>query len=257
MPQPFDLQHLTLKEVRASSYQVAVLPFGATEPHNLHLPYGTDILEAGHIARRCCQWASERNAGVVLLPTIPFGQDQNLLGFPLTISLSQSTLNQIVADVVHSLEHHGIPKLVLFNGHGGNDFKPLLRDLFGKTRIFLSQVNWWEVARDIEHTLFERGAGDHAGELETSLGLALFPELVRLEDADPGAARPSRFEAVNQGWAKIARPWHRLTTDSGCGDPRAASAEKGERFLEVITERIGNYLVELSEAEMDETFPYQ
>ena len=256
MPQPFEIQDLSLKEVRQQSYEVAVLPFGATEPHNLHLPYGTDIFEATEIARRCCDWAAQQGARLALLPTFPFGQDRNLLAFPLAISLQQSTLNTIVHDVVQSLEHHGIPKLVILNGHGGNDFKPLLRDLHGQTSLFLSQVNWWEVAKDVEPALFERGAGDHAGELETSLGLALFPDLVHLEDADDGAPCPNRFEGVDRGWIKISRPWHLATTNSGHGDPRAATREKGERFLRVIIERIGQYLLELSQAEIDDRFPF-
>lgn len=256
MRQTFELQRLTLQDVRQKDFQVAVLPFGATEPHNLHLPYGTDIFEASHIARRCCEWADERGGSVVLLPTIPFGQDRNMLGFPLAISLQQSTLNTIVSDVVESLEKHGVRKLVLLNGHGGNDFKALLRDLHGRSSLFLSQVNWWEVAKDVEDGIFERGAGDHAGEMETSLVLALLPDLVHLEHADDGATRESRFDAINRGWAKIARPWHLVTKNSGHGDPRAGSAEKAERFLEVITERIGRYLLELSQSELDERFPY-
>ncbi len=256
MTDSHELQNLRLSQIRQRSYRVAVLPFGATEPHNLHLPYGTDIFEATEIARRCCDWANQRGAHIVLLPTIPFGQEQNMLAYPLAISVQQTTLNAVVRDVVTSLERHEISRLVLFNGHGGNDFKPLLRDLHGRTSLFLCQVNWWEVAHDLESTLFERGPGDHAGELETSLGLALFPELVRLEEADDGAVRESRFTAIDRGWVKITRPWHLVTRNSGHGDPRAASADKGERFLSVITERIGEFLLELSEAQMDERFPF-
>ena len=80
---------------------------------------------------------------------------------------------------------------------------------------------------------------DHAGEMETSMGLAHFPELVALEQADAGAIRPSRFEAVNRGWVEITRPWHLLTTNSGAGDPRRATAAKGEKLTEVVSTRIG------------------
>ena len=98
--------------------------------------------------------------------------------------------------------------------------------------------------------------GEHADEVETSLGLAFFPELMRMELAGPGTARPTRFEAVNRGWISLTRPWHLLTADTGVGDPSAASADKGRRLMDVLTERLGDFLTELAAAEMDETFPF-
>jgi len=253
---PWHLQQITYKAVRERPYEVAVLPVGATEPHGLHLPYGTDALEVQGIAERICAAAHELGAKVILLPTIPYGVDTNMLQFPLAISLHQSTLDQIVKDVVDSLEHHGLRKLVLLNGHGGNDFNPLMRTLYGRTPVFISLVNWWTVAADLQAEIFDHPGGEHADEMETSLALALFGHLVHLEDAGDGAVRPTRFEAINRGWVTITRPWEKLTRDSSFGDPRQATAEKGERFMAVVVERISRYLKELSDAEMDEAFPY-
>jgi creatinine amidohydrolase len=92
--------------------------------------------------------------------------------------------------------------------------------------------------------------------METSVNLALNPQLVHLEAADPGQVRETRFEAINRGWAQITRPWHLLTTNAGVGDPRPATAEKGERVIKLVVERVSRFLKELSDAEMDETFPY-
>jgi creatinine amidohydrolase len=97
--------------------------------------------------------------------------------------------------------------------------------------------------------------------METSLALAYFPDLVaRNADgtlaADAGRKAATRFEAVNRGWVSITRPWHLLTTNSGAGNPHAASAEKGRRCVEVLTERLSAFLVELSAAPIDERFPY-
>ena len=78
----------------------------------------------------------------------------------------------------------------------------------------------------------------------------------RMELADEGAARPCRFEAVNRGWVSITRPWHLVTTNTGLGNPAAASAEKGRRLMDVLVERLGRFLVELAEAPMGEEFPY-
>jgi creatinine amidohydrolase len=103
--------------------------------------------------------------------------------------------------------------------------------------------------------IFER-PGEHADEVETSLGLAYFPELLRPELADNGAARPTRFEAINRGWVSITRPWHLVSTNTGLGDPSAATAEKGRQLMEVVVERLADFLVELAAAPMDEAFPY-
>ena len=97
--------------------------------------------------------------------------------------------------------------------------------------------------------------------METSLIMAYFPHLVAQKpdgrlDADEGATADTRFEAVNRGWVSITRPWHLLTTNSGAGNPHPATAEKGRRMMELLVERLSAFLVELSTAEMDQTFPY-
>ncbi len=237
-------------------YEVAVLPVGATEAHGLHLPYGTDTFQAEAVAERACELAAERGAKVLLLPAMPYGVNENTLGFPWTMSLAPSTLFAVVADVVSSAEEHGIQKFVLLNGHGGNEFKPLLRELFRHTSVHIFLVDWWMVASKAGAEIFEKG-GEHANEMETSLLLRLRPELVDTGNMGQGRTRPPRLTAMNEGWAWIARPWDLLTEDSGVGDPAAASAEKGARFLEAVAEKVCSFLAELSAAEIDDTFPYE
>jgi creatinine amidohydrolase len=207
---------------------VAVLPLGATEPHNLHLPYGTDVLEAETVGEKICEEAHRRGAKVILLPTIPYGTETNQMAFPLAMNLNPSTLGLVIRDLVDSLAHHGVHKLLLLNSHGGNDLKPLLRELHGKTPVQLFLCNWYRVLADIERQIFER-PDDHAGEMETSFALAFFPHLVAMNvdgtlAADEGSTAACRFEAVNRGWVSITRPWHLLTTNSGSGNPHAATA---------------------------------
>lgn len=243
--------------IRAARWEVGVLPFGATEPHNLHMPYGTDTLQVELIGRRACQRAFERGAKVLLLPALPYGVNTNHLAIPgaLALSLTPTTLLRVLTDLVDALERQGLRKLVLLNGHGGNELKPLIRELHHRTRTFLCVCDWYRVARDQYPTLFEQ-PGEHADEVETSLGLAFFPELVDLKQAGPGVARPTRFEAINQGWIGITRPWHLATADTGIGNPVAATAAKGERLVEIVTERLGDFLVELARSPLDEAFPY-
>jgi creatinine amidohydrolase len=253
----FTLAEMTHDDVRGVSWQAAVLPFGATEPHNLHMPYGTDTFQVDELARRACAVAWARGARVVQLPTVPFGVNTNYLRIPggLTCSLTPTTLLALISDIAESMERQGVRKLVLLNGHGGNELKPLARQLHHKMGLFLCVCDWYRMAADLYPTIFEK-PGEHADEVETSLGLAYFPQWVFLEKADEGASRPTRFEAINRGWVSITRPWHLATTNTGLGDPRAATAEKGRRLMEALAERLGGFLSELAAAEVDEKFPY-
>lgn len=257
----WNLAEANYSQIGSESFEVAVLPLGATEPHNLHLPYSTDTLQCNILGARICQAATQQGAKVVLLPTIPYGTETNLKEFPLAINLNPSTLYRVVQDIIESLVGSGIRKIVLLNGHGGNEMKPLLRELSGKTPAQLFLCNWYQVISDVYDRIFEEKE-DHAGEMETSFGLAFFPDLVgRRPDgsllADAGATASTRFEGVNRGWVSISRPWHLLTTNSGSGNPHRATAAKGEMLMEVLEQRLGQFLVELSEAPLDSHFPFK
>jgi creatinine amidohydrolase len=254
---PWRLDELNYGKVKsAPPYEVAVLPLGATEPHNLHLPYGTDTFEVNMIADRACAVAQEQGARVLLLPAIPYGTETNQMQFPLAMNLNPSTLARVITDLVDSLAAHGILRCMLLNGHGGNDLKWVLRELHRATPVRLFLCNWYKVAGDVYSTIFQE-KDDHAGEMETSMALAHFPGLVELKEADAGATKPSRFEAVNRGWVEITRPWHLLTTNSGAGDPRAATAAKGEKLTALVAARIGGFLRELAESPLDDDFPFE
>ncbi len=256
----WNLLEANYAQVKAANYEVAVLPLGATEPHNLHLPYGTDFYEGEEIGKLVCAEASRRGARVVLLPTIPYGTETNMREFPLAMNLNPSTLLAVITDLLESLTLSGIKKVVLLNSHGGNDFKPLLRELYGKTPAKLFLCNWYQMTADVAKSIFTHQE-DHAGEMETSFALAFFPHLVRTNAdgslaADDGATRKTMFDAVNNGWVSITRPWHLLTTNSGSGYPHAATADKGRRCMDVLVERLSAFLVELSAAKVDDAFPY-
>ncbi len=257
---PWILAETNFAHTRQSNYEVAVLPLGAIEPHNLHLPYGTDLFESEIVGEKLCEAAYQRGAQVVLLPTIPYGTETNMRALPLALNLNPSTLNRVVTDLVESLVGSGIRKILLLNSHGGNEMKPLLRELAGKTSAHLFLCNWYQAFSDEYGKIFEHRE-DHAGEMETSLALAYFPHLVaRTEEgelaADEGVVRTTRFRAVNEGWVSISRDWHLLTTNTGAGNPHAATAEKGQRLMQILIERIASFLVDLSAARLDEQFPF-
>ena len=257
---PWKLLECNYAFIKQQSYEVAVLPLGATEPHNLHLPYGADVYEADTVGEKICEAAYDRGAKVVLLPTIPYGTETNQREFPLSMNVNPSTLQALVGDLVESLVGHGIRKIVLLNGHGGNELKPLLREMYGKTSAALFLCNWYQVFGDVYHEIFDEPE-DHAGEMETSFLLAYYPELVGRNElgeliADEGTTAPSRFEAVNRGWVSITRPWHLLTTNAGAGNPQRATAEKGQRMMDLLVERLGSFLVDLSQSKLDDRFPF-
>src|SRR5688500_365250 len=127
---PYVLSETNLKNVPDSSpaYEVAVLPWGATEAHNYHLPYGTDCYESTAVANEAARIAWEAGERVVALPVVPFGVNTGQLEIPGTINMNPSTQLAVLADIAESLEIQGIPRLVILNGHGGNDFKQMVRE---------------------------------------------------------------------------------------------------------------------------------
>ena len=257
---PWKLAETNYGVVKQHEYEVAVLPLGATEPHNMHLPYGMDTLEGDVLGEKACEEAHQRGAKVVLLPSVPYGTQTNQREFPFSMNLNPSTLNAVIADLVETLVHQGIVKILLLNSHGGNDLKGFLRESYGKTPAKLFLCSWYDVIRDIYDEILDE-PDDHAGEMETSFGLAFFPELIaRSPDgtlaADEGRMAATKFEAVNRGWVSITRPWHLLTTNGGAGNPHKASAEKGRKLMDVLVDRLAEFLVQLSAAEVDERFPY-
>jgi len=257
---PWILGETNYAVTQENPYNVAVLPLGATEPHNFHLPYATDTLIGNAIGERICEAAHKDGGRVVLLPTIPYGTETNMHALPLAMNVNPSTLFQVITDLLKSLVDCGIKKVLLLNCHGGNALKPLLRELCDKSPAHLFLCNWIQMVNDLTGTIFEHQE-DHAGEMETSLGLAYFPDLViHNEDgslrADAGETRPFRFEALEKEWVDITRPWHLLTTNTGAGNPHESSAEKGQQLMDVLIERLGTFLVELSNSPLDESFPF-
>jgi creatinine amidohydrolase len=251
-PRSHLLGDLTWKEVQATSYEVAVLPWGATEAHNYHLPYATDVFESAAIANEAGRIAAATGARVVVLPPIPFGVQTGQLDIPFCINMMPSTQALVLRDVVHSLESSRVRKLVVINGHGGNDFRQMIRELQPATPILLVMINWWQVVPGRD---FFDEPGDHGGELETSVMLHIEPGLVRpLGEAGDGAERQPRIAGLRERWAWTPRPWTKVSADTGIGNPAAATAAKGSAYFSAVTKKIADFLVDLAGAETDELY---
>jgi creatinine amidohydrolase len=251
-PRPWVLAETTWAAIRDAPPDVVVLPWGATEAHNYHLPYGTDVYEATAIAEEAGRLAWERGARVAILPTLPFGVQTGQLDLPLCMNVNPSTQAALLEDLAGALDEQGIPKLVILNGHGGNDFKAMVRELQPHLDLFLSVVDWY---RCVDPTPFFDEPGDHGGEMETAIMMHVEPDLVRpLEEAGPGYARPWTVQGLREGWAWAPRQWTDLTDDTGVGDPAQATAAAGADFFRAVTERIAGYLVELAAVDLDDLY---
>ena len=242
-PRPYVLKESNWKAVSKQTPKVAILPWGATEAHNYHLPYGTDIFETEMIANESARIAWEAGCSCIVLPILPFGVNTTQLDIPMTINMNPSTQLSVVSDIVESLEQQGVEKLVILNGHGGNDFKPIIRELQPNTDLFLCQVAWYAIPPaegQFDHE------GDHANEMETSLMLHMVPELVLpLEEAGEGKSKQAVLRGFREKWAWMPRPWTQVTEDTGVGNPKLATAEKGKQHFELMTQTISEFLVEL------------
>lgn len=247
-PRPWMIAETNWKHVQSNPYEVAVLPWGATEAHNWHLPYATDNLQNEAISAEAGRLAWDEGARVAILPNIPFGVQTGQLDIPFCINMNPSTQMRVLEDVIGSLEGVGVPKLVVLNGHGGNDFKQMLRELQAKhPKIFLCAVSWFQV--DSGDAIMDQ-PGDHADERETSLLLHLHPDLV-LPKAEWGTGETNawKLNAMKEKWAWAQRSWLLATHDTGSGDPSASTADKGRRYFQVITEKLATFLTDLAEAD--------
>lgn len=251
---PYILEQTNWKQIKNQKYDVAILPWGATEPHNYHLPYGTDSLETAKIAEDAAAKAWEQGAKVMVLPTIPLGvQNVGQIHLPFCLHTTPSTQTIILKDIVAALDGQGIKKLVIMNGHGGNDFKPIVRELQPQfPNVFLSLVEWFKILDESKY--FEED-GDHANEMETSVILHYFPELVRpLAEAGEGTSKTSKLISFREKTAWAPRQWDKVSDDTGIGNPKKASAKKGERFTNDVSDKIASYFVELANCDPDNLY---
>ncbi len=246
-PRPFVLLEANYRQLLEDRPNVAVLPWGATEAHGYHLPHGTDVIEATHMAIRSAEMARLRGAKPIVMPTIPFGNDEQQLDQIATISITTTTAFAILRDVVRSLAKQGIDRLIIVNGHGGNEFKPLIRDLQGEFGVLIVLVNFYQL-HPYPHDASIQNKGDHADEMETSLCLHLCPQWVRMDQAGAGARVAFEIEGLASPGVWTPRPWSKTHPDTGSGDPSAATAEKGAAYFDKLCATIADVIANVSAA---------
>jgi creatinine amidohydrolase len=253
MIRPYILAENNWKTVKEANYEVAILPWGACEAHNYHMPYGTDIIEAEKVSAEAARIAWEKGAKITVLPAIPFGVNTGQFDVKLDMNMNPSTQLAVLRDVVDVLNRHEVYKLIILNSHGGNDFRTMIRELgLQFPKMFLCTCNWYQA---LDQKEFFENKDDHAGEMETSVIMHLTPELVRpLSEAGDGAAKKFRITAIREGWAWAERKWMQVTKDTGVGDPRKASQEKGAKYFKAVTEKVAGFFLEVAKADKNDLY---
>jgi len=217
----------TSAEWQELSPDVCVLPVGAFEQHSRHLPIACDDIEAEYFGAFLA-----KELGAALLPALNYGTSLEQTGFKGTITLRPETLMQIVRDIADEVEGQGFRTLIVLNGHGGNyALGPVIRDINRRNRpLKILLVPFWVFIDDGILDSPELGKPDmHSGEFETSLMLALRPDLVK-----PGGVD---MEPRHQGFqqADLNTFGFGYNAEAGAyGSPSLATREKGEQLIAAI-----------------------
>jgi len=236
------LERMIGYERRTVKFDKAILAVGATEYHGDHLPYGTDTI----VARRLAEEVAKRINGLLVLPPIPYGMSLHYAEFPIAITLTSETLTKILKDVLASLLKHGIKKLIIVNGHDGNiaPIEVATREFkVEHPEMYLCVLEaWWITVKELlAKGTFEVWDGlGHAGEGETSIILAMNPELVDMKHAK--GVVPELPSHVQIKWT-----FKELTPYGATGDPSKATRQKGEKMMKALIDHLVSFIKEMDE----------
>ena len=254
-------EEFTWPEIKKTSKEkVIMLPVGTLEDHGFHLPLNTDVV----IVETICKKAVESVEGeALLLPTQIHGFSPHHMDFPGPITIKGTTFLEYMLDIVRSLAHHGFRRILIVNGHGSNStwLENVARlSIIETPNILCATVNWWaipDVAQKVmEMRDSERGGTSHACELETSLMLAIRPDLVDMDKAVKDISYPTSnyFPLWDffypSGSVRMMKYWSTISETGVMGDPTKASAEKGEVWLNAATKGLGEIIKEFKNIEI-------
>jgi len=225
-----------------------VVPLGSTEQHAHHLPVRTDAAIVTAIAERAVELAAAHEP-ILLAPTLPFGFAHHHVPFGGTISLSSVTYLGVLTDIVTTLSLEGFRRVVLLNGHGGNDSAMrLAADRVGyelHLDVNVAAGSYWTLAAGFLETvdLPPGVVPGHAGHFETSIMLALSPEAVRLDARVVDAEPTTRLGIPESAGAHVRRPNLWESSDGRTDDAQLADAELGSRMLAGIADSVAEFIV--------------
>ena len=230
------LEELNTKSFITANFDTAIIPIGACESHGDHMPFGTDGTTAHALAVK----TAERLNTTFVLPPCYLGMSEHYKHKPIAISLSHDTQIRVLKDKISSLIHWGIKKILILNGHDGNI--PCAEIAAREMKVVYPEISigildWWVVIpKMLPPDIFEVWAGwGHAGELEASIGLSLFPHLMHMEDARGMVPETNAF--VKEIWL-----FEELTKFGATGAPTRGTKEKGDRVVEAVVNFLVDYM---------------
>jgi creatinine amidohydrolase/Fe(II)-dependent formamide hydrolase-like protein len=240
---------------RLKEVDVALLPVGSIEQHGLHLPLDTDAFDAEYLALKVAEACTDPKP--LVLPLIPYGVSYHHEDFAGTISVSPKTISQLVYDIGISAARHGIVKLVIINGHGGNS--PALNfaaQMINQDTNMFTCVDTGESSDPDIYALVETPNDVHAGEIETSTSLAVRPGLVKLDAARKFVPQfSSRYLNFT---SKRRVNWYthtaKISPEGVLGDPTKAAREKGERIWKLMIDNLVEFVEDLKSMTLDEIY---
>jgi creatinine amidohydrolase len=243
MPAP-ELARLTWRDADAAlrRARVALVPVGATEQHGPHMTLDTDTAIAEAFARRI---GDALEADAIIGPTLSLGMSEHHLGFAGTMNLRAPTLMALVQDVVQSFVQNGVRRVVLVNGHGGNldPLRLVAREAGRDGTAEVASIMWAILAADLIHDRAATPFHSHACDIETSVAMAIAPQVVLADRIEPPAP-PTGVEAlaVPRSRFDVPVPFEHWTTNGAIGDPRLATKELGEEIVALALERALEFL---------------
>jgi creatinine amidohydrolase len=214
--------------------RMAIIPIGSLEQHGSHLPVSTDSLIVEYVSRMVAE-----RVGAFVLPVISYGVSFEHKPM-FNVSLRNSTLSTMICDACVSLAENRIKQIILINGHHGNvgALQYIAQELVNRIpkTVHVHTIHYWHMMKS---------EFDHAGEVETSLVLAIAPELVKMDRAEPNSKRLSKSKAAYSSITNAPGSFPKVTGNGVWGDPRKATAEKGSKLIEEITMHLAKTIIEL------------
>ena len=240
---------------------IAVLPVAATEQHGPHLPVSVDTVLVDGVVAACVPLLPEA-VTVLFLPTQPVGFSPEHGRFPGTLTLKSETVIRLWTDIGESVAAAGIRKLVLFNSHGGqvSVMDIVARDLRARLKLLVYSVSWFNLPLldaqgsdlNAQFTVEEQRFGIHAGDVETSMMLALDPAHVDMAQARNFAStsqqRAETYAILGNGKsAKLGWQIQDYNPAGAAGNAAAATAQKGRNLVDAAGRSLAQLLVELDQ----------
>ena len=234
-----EMNAMQIKKVNSET--VAILVFGACENHGDHLPFGSDFIVPMDLAKRI----SKRIGNAIVFPALPYGVSLHHAEFKMTMSLQPDTLVKVIEDLFLSLVRNKISRILVINGHDGNIAPIELAARVTKDKypdlVIACIESWWVLVGEIRNDLFQvwNGLG-HGGEAETSVMLAIRPDLVNM-DLAPEVLIPK----LPDNGVRIYWKFNELTNTGTTGSPKIATIQKGENALKSLEDALLSFVNEM------------